>query len=133
MRGTDLVSVPQICAEHTVCDVPADEARVSHADCVELDELIDIVAKAQDPDGYICTQIQLNPGKERWQYRHHHKLYNMGHLLTAASVHHRVTGKGNFLSVARKLADYLYEHRCEEAICEYPALDDGPVAVGHTI
>lgn len=65
LRGTDLVSVPQICAEHTVCDVPADEARVSHADCVELDELIDIVAKAQDPDGYICTQIQLNPGKER--------------------------------------------------------------------
>ena len=31
----------------------------------------------------------------------------MGHLMTAASVHHRVTGKDSFLAVARKLADYL--------------------------
>jgi hypothetical protein len=32
----------------------------------------------------------------------------MGHLLTAACVHHRVTGKDNFLQVARKTADFLY-------------------------
>jgi uncharacterized protein len=32
----------------------------------------------------------------------------MGHLLTAACIHHRVTGKNNFLDVARKVADYLY-------------------------
>jgi DUF1680 family protein len=32
----------------------------------------------------------------------------MGHLLTAACIHHRATGKDSFLSVARKLADYLY-------------------------
>jgi uncharacterized protein len=37
----------------------------------------------------------------------HHELYNMGHLLTAACIHHRVTGKNNFLNVARKLADHL--------------------------
>ena len=75
----------------------------------KLDELIDVVAKAQDADGYICTQVQLNPAKERWQQRRHHELYNMGHLMTAAGVHHRVTGKTNFLDVATKLADYLYD------------------------
>ncbi|MFW6163472.1 MAG: glycoside hydrolase family 127 protein, partial [Planctomycetota bacterium] len=32
----------------------------------------------------------------------------MGHLLTAACIHHRATGKDSFLAVARKLADYLY-------------------------
>ena len=38
-----------------------------------------------------------------------HELYNMGHLLTAASVHYRVTGQENFLDIARKLGDYLLD------------------------
>ena len=32
----------------------------------------------------------------------------MGHLLSAACAHHRATGKGTFLEVARKVADYLH-------------------------
>jgi DUF1680 family protein len=73
-----------------------------------LDELIEVIAQAQDPDGYICTQIQLTD-RERWQRRNHHELYNMGHLLTSACVHHQVTGKDSFLVVATRLADYLYD------------------------
>lgn len=72
-----------------------------------MDELIAIVGKAQAPDGYIATQIQLT-GKARWQDLKDHELYNMGHLLTAACVHHRATGKDNFLAVARKAGDYLH-------------------------
>ena len=72
-----------------------------------MDKYIGLIAKAQQPDGYICTQIQLTD-KKPWQARHHHELYNMGHLLTAACIHHRVTGKASFLNVAKKLADYLY-------------------------
>ena len=30
----------------------------------------------------------------------------MGHLLTAAAVHHRITGQRNFLEIAIKQADY---------------------------
>jgi len=33
----------------------------------------------------------------------------MGHLMTTACVHHRVTGKTNLLAVARKAADFLDE------------------------
>jgi DUF1680 family protein len=33
----------------------------------------------------------------------------MGHLMTAAHVHHRVTGKDSFLNIAVKLCDYLYD------------------------
>ena len=73
----------------------------------EMDHWIDLIAKSQDDDGYICTQVQLT-NKERWQATVHHELYNMGHLLTAACVHHRATGKATFLTVAKKLADYLY-------------------------
>lgn len=72
----------------------------------QLDELIDVIAQAQDEDGYICTQIQLTE-RGRWENLKFHELYNMGHLLTAASVHHRVTGKRSFLAIAIKLADYL--------------------------
>ena len=58
-------------------------------------------------DGYISTQIQLDPAKKRWENLNHHELYNMGHLMTAASVHAQATGKQTFLAVARKVADYL--------------------------
>ena len=73
----------------------------------QLDELIDQVAAAQEDDGYISTPMQLREDKERWTDLRDHELYNMGHLLTAASVHHRITGKRNFLEIAIKLADYL--------------------------
>ncbi len=73
----------------------------------QMDEAIAIIAKAQASDGYISTQIQLSE-KGRWTNLNHHELYNMGHLLTAACIHHRLTGKSNFLDIARKLADYLY-------------------------
>ena len=72
----------------------------------QMDQWIEVIGKAQAPDGYISTQIQLT-GRQRWQDLRYHELYNMGHLLTAACVHHRATGKDNFLHVARKLGDYL--------------------------
>ncbi|MDE2950859.1 MAG: glycoside hydrolase family 127 protein [Chloroflexota bacterium] len=74
----------------------------------ELDELIAVIAAAQEDDGYISTPMQLRADKARWTNLHDHELYNMGHLLTAASVHHRITGKRNFLQIAIKLADYLH-------------------------
>ncbi|MFQ5808895.1 MAG: glycoside hydrolase family 127 protein [Armatimonadota bacterium] len=74
----------------------------------QMDELVDLFARSQDDDGYLCTQVQLNPEKERWGDRGYHELYNMGHLMTAASVHHEATGKRAFLEVAVKLAEYLY-------------------------
>jgi len=74
----------------------------------EMDYWIDLIARTQAPDGYISTQTQLDPNKKRWERRQYHELYNMGHLMTAASVHYQATGKTSFLEVARKLADYLY-------------------------
>lgn len=75
----------------------------------EMDHWIDLIAKTQADDGYIGTQTQLNPDKERWGERVYHELYNMGHLMTAAAVHKRATGKDCFIEVAQKLGDYLYK------------------------
>ena len=74
----------------------------------EMDHWVELIGRSQDEDGYLCTQVQLDPGKERWGATIYHELYNMGHLMTAACVHHRATGKDTFLAVARRLADYLY-------------------------
>lgn len=73
-----------------------------------MDEWIGTIGQAQDDDGYVCTQVQL-PGGKRWESNSRHELYNMGHLLTAACVHHEVTGKDSFLQIARQLADYLFQ------------------------
>lgn len=74
----------------------------------ELNGYIDVISQAQQNDGYLSTQVTTNEKIDRWTHRRFHELYNSGHLLTSACIHHRVTGETNFLSVAIKHADYLY-------------------------
>jgi DUF1680 family protein len=74
----------------------------------KMDYWISVIAKAQAPDGYLSTNIQLDPKKKRWEKVQHHALYNMGHLITAACTHKRATGKDSFLNVARKVGDHLH-------------------------
>ncbi len=73
-----------------------------------MDETIELIAAAQEPDGYIASQNTARK-RPRWQAPGHHELYTMGHLLTAASAHHRITGKTAFLDVARRCADFLHK------------------------
>jgi uncharacterized protein len=73
----------------------------------QMDEVIGVIAQAQAADGYISTPIQIG-SKKRWERFGNHELYNMGHLMTAAAIHYRATGKRTLLDVARKNADYLY-------------------------
>ncbi|MFG0290378.1 MAG: glycoside hydrolase family 127 protein [Rhodopirellula sp. JB044] len=73
----------------------------------ELDQLIEIIADAQEPDGYLHTEIQIEK-IPHFSNRRFHEMYNCGHLYTAACIHHRVTGKTNFLKIATKNADLLY-------------------------
>jgi len=73
-----------------------------------MDEMIALFAKAQEPDGYLSTPIKIK-GAQRWQNLQNHELYNMGHLLTAACIHYRATGKRTFLDIAVRLGDYLHK------------------------
>ena len=73
-----------------------------------MDRIIDVIARAQQPDGYIASQTTVR-GWQRFENAKHHELYTMGHLITAACIHHRITGKTTLLDVARKTADYIYE------------------------
>lgn len=76
-----------------------------------MDEAITVIAKAQKADGYIYTKNIIEQRKNGQEKMFDDKLsfeaYNFGHLMTAACVHHRATGKNNLLDVAKKAADFL--------------------------
>jgi hypothetical protein len=77
-----------------------------------LDESIAAIARAQRVDGYLHTPVLIanrngDTSVEPFRDRHNFEMYNMGHLITAACLHHRVTGRQDFLDIARKTADFL--------------------------
>ena len=77
-----------------------------------MDDAIATIAKAQRADGYIYTKAmieQRNSGvQKQFEDRLSFEAYNIGHLMTAACVHYRATGKTSLLDVAKKATDYLY-------------------------
>ena len=81
-----------------------------------VDTLIQKIAAAQEPDGYLYTARTIDPahapawvGKERWEKEREmsHELYNSGHLYEAAAAHFYATGKRNLLDIALKNADLV--------------------------
>jgi uncharacterized protein len=81
-----------------------------------LDKLIQIIADAQEEDGYLYTARTVDPsavkaereGLTRWSnLRVNHELYNLGHMYEAAVAHYQATGKKNFLNVALKSAELV--------------------------
>ncbi|HMJ61492.1 MAG TPA: glycoside hydrolase family 127 protein [Bryobacteraceae bacterium] len=81
-----------------------------------LDTLIEKIAAAQEPDGYLYTARTIDPehphkwaGKERWVQEEvlSHELYNLGHLYEAAVAHYQATGKRTLLDISLKTAELL--------------------------
>lgn len=77
----------------------------------QLDEYIDLIERAQQPDGYLSTkQIigEMNSnGIARMGDVNDFEVYNFGHLFTTACLHQRITGSNRLLNVAIRTADYL--------------------------
>ncbi|ALJ01639.1 aceric acid hydrolase [Rufibacter tibetensis] len=81
----------------------------------EMDKAIAVIAKAQQEDGYIYTpaiiqKINNKGAGSAFQDKVNFEAYNLGHLMTAACVHHRATGKSSLLHVAIKATDFLYNY-----------------------
>jgi DUF1680 family protein len=82
----------------------------------EIDELVALIAAAQEDDGYVFPARTVDPAKpapgvgaERWIHESagSHELYNAGHLIEAAVAHYRATGKRGLLDVAVRFADLV--------------------------
>lgn len=78
-----------------------------------MDKAIAVIARSQREDGYIYTKALIEQRKsgvkKQFEDRLSFEAYNIGHLMTAACVHYRATGKTPLLDVARKATDYLYQ------------------------
>ncbi len=76
----------------------------------KLDAVIEVIAAAQQSDGYLNTYFMFKRAGERYSnLKDMHELYCAGHLIQAAVAHSRATGKRNLLNVACRLADHLYD------------------------
>ncbi len=74
----------------------------------KADAVIDIIAAAQQTDGYLNTYFTSVEPENRWtNLRDNHELYCAGHLIEAAVAYFENTGKEKFLKVICRYADYI--------------------------
>ncbi len=73
-----------------------------------LDEVIALIAGAQQPDGYLNTHYTVVEPGQRWtNLRERHELYCAGHLIEAGVAHFQATGKRSLLDVVMRFADHI--------------------------
>ncbi|WP_254639157.1 glycoside hydrolase family 127 protein [Cohnella sp. GbtcB17] len=72
----------------------------------EIDGIIELIAAAQEPDGYLCTYYTLVAPDSKWTDMEKHEMYNGGHLIEAAVAYFEATGKRKLLDVACRMVDH---------------------------
>jgi DUF1680 family protein len=104
----------------------------------EVDELIALIAAAQEEDGYLFPARTIDPaspapgvGASRWIHEAagSHELYNAGHLIEAAVAHHRATGKESLLRVATRFADLIDREFGRDARRDIPGHEEIEIAL----
>ena len=73
-----------------------------------VDEAIDLVERAQLPDGYLDTYYILTGIENRWtNTKDNHELYCAGHMLEAAVAYYQATGKRKLLDVMTRCVGHI--------------------------
>nr|WP_270172701.1 beta-L-arabinofuranosidase domain-containing protein [Paenibacillus sp. SYP-B4298] len=74
----------------------------------QTDQLIELVAAAQQPDGYLNTYYTVKEPGRRWtNLTDCHELYCAGHMIEAATAYYRATGKRSLLDVVCRFVDHI--------------------------
>ncbi|GAA1972770.1 glycoside hydrolase family 127 protein [Microbacterium pumilum] len=101
--------------------------------------VVDRVARAQEPDGYLSTRFG-RPGQEpRWSHLEWgHELYCLGHLFQAAVARYRTRPDADdgLIQVARRAADLVCEVFGEggnESICGHAEVEVGLAELGRAL
>ncbi|NGZ73783.1 glycoside hydrolase family 127 protein [Saccharibacillus alkalitolerans] len=72
------------------------------------DELIELIAAAQQPDGYLNTYFTIKEPGRRWtNLTDCHELYCAGHMIEAAVAYYEATGKDRLLQVMKRMIDHI--------------------------
>ena len=86
-----------------------------------VDALIDLIAEAQDEDGYLNTYFTIKDREKRWQnLMEGHELYCSGHMMEAACAYYEATGKKKLLEVMERNAEHIYKMFIAEKHEGYP-------------
>jgi len=73
-----------------------------------VDAVIDMIAAAQQRDGYLNVYFTVVAPEKRWtNLGMWHELYCAGHLIEAAVAYHEATGKRKLLDVVCRYADHI--------------------------
>jgi len=74
----------------------------------KIDAIVEDLARAQSPDGYLnCWYNGREPDKRWTNLRDNHELYNAGHLLEGAIAYFRATGRRRFLDLMERYMDHV--------------------------
>jgi len=85
------------------------------------DELISLIASAQDEDGYLNTYYTVKDRDKRWtNLLEGHELYCSGHMFEAGAAYFEATGKRELMDVCLKNAKHIYRHFITEGAEGYP-------------
>jgi uncharacterized protein len=101
-------------------------------------EAVALIEKAQQPDGYLNSYVQVSGTPRYSKLSSSHEMYCAGHLIQAAVAHARTQGQLPLLGVARRFADQLVDHFAgrEEGIDGHPIIETALVELyretGHT-
>lgn len=91
------------------------------------DNVIDLIGRAQEADGYLNTYFTINAPEKKWtNLVEGHELYTAGHLMEAAVAYYEATGKDALLQIAQKNADLICGvfGRGENQIKGYPGHEE---------
>ncbi len=73
-----------------------------------LKETIELIGKAQQPDGYLDTHYIIKKPDKKWQeLAHGHELYCAGHMLEAAVAYLQATGDDSLMRIMDRLVDLI--------------------------
>ncbi len=75
----------------------------------KVDEVIELIGKAQWEEEYLNTYFTIKGKGKRWtNLKECHELYTAGHMIEPGVAHFLATGKTSLLEIVKKLADHIY-------------------------
>jgi len=83
--------------------------------CARVDEVVALIGRAQQADGYLNTYFTVKEPENRYKnLLECHELYCAGHMIEAGVALYEAAGKGELLEICIRLADHIVDRFMKE-------------------
>ena len=98
-----------------------------------VDELVALIGRCQQKDGYLNTYFTVKEPRNRWTILLEcHELYCAGHMMEAGAALHEAIGKDDLLNICIRLADHICDRfEKEEGIPGHQEIEIGLLRLFH--